>query len=63
MGRAVIGLDPHKRSATMEVVDGREQVLAKARYGTDTDGNQQMLAAGRTLPNRVWTGERRCCVA
>jgi hypothetical protein len=47
MSRVVIGMDPHKRSATIEVIDEREQVLAKGRYGTDTDGYQQMLAAGR----------------
>jgi hypothetical protein len=45
MGRVVIGMDPHKRSATIEIIDEREQVLAQGRYGTDTDGYQQMLAA------------------
>jgi len=40
MGRVVIGMDPHKRSATIEVIDERERVLAKGRYGTDTDGYQ-----------------------
>ena len=57
MGRVVIGMDPHKRSATIEVIDGREQVLAKGRYGTDTDGYQQMLAAGRAFTDRVWAVE------
>jgi hypothetical protein len=50
MGRAVIGMDPHKRSATIEVIDGRERVLGQGRYGTDTEGYQQMLAAGRQFP-------------
>ena len=45
--RVVIGMDPHKRSATIEVIDKREKILAKGRYGTDTDGYQQMLATGR----------------
>ena len=31
MGRVVIGMDPHKRSATIEVIDEREQVLARYR--------------------------------
>ena len=31
MGRVVIGMDPHKRSATIEVIDERERVLAKGR--------------------------------
>jgi transposase len=57
MGRVVIGMDPHKRSATIEVIDEREQVLVKGRYGTDTDGYQAMLAAGRQFPNRVWAVE------
>lgn len=57
VGRVVIGMDPHKRSATIEVVDEREQVLAQGRYGTDTDGYQQMLNAGRQFPHRVWAVE------
>src|SRR3954469_23780169 len=57
MGRVVIGMDPHKRSATIEAIDGRERVLAKGRYGTDTDGYQQMLAAGRQFPDRIWAVE------
>jgi hypothetical protein len=57
MGRVVIGMDPHKRSATIEVIDKREKILAKGRYGTDTDGYQQMLAAGRQFRDRVWAVE------
>jgi transposase len=57
MGRVVIGMDPHKRSATIEVIDEQERVLAKGRYGTDTAGYQQMLTAGRQFPQRVWAVE------
>jgi transposase len=57
MGRVVIGMDPHKRSATIEVIDEREQVLARGRYGTDTEGYQQMLTAGRQFPDRIWAVE------
>ena len=57
MGRVVIGMDPHKRSATIEVIDEREQVLARGRYGTEVDGYQRMLAAGREFPDRVWAVE------
>ena len=57
MGRVVIGMDPHKRSATIEVIDEQEQVLAQGRFGTDTDGYQAMLAAGRQFPDRVWAVE------
>jgi len=34
----IIGMDPHKRSATIEVVDDRAKVLAAGRYGTDKAG-------------------------
>jgi transposase len=57
MGRVVIGMDPHKRSATIEVIDKRENILAGGRYSTDTDGYREMLAAGRRYPDRVWAVE------
>src|SRR6266508_815008 len=50
-------MDPHKRSATIEIIDGREQVLAQGRYGTDSDGYRAMLAVGRRYPQRVWAVE------
>jgi transposase len=53
----IIGMDPHKSSATIEVVDERARVLATGRYGTDTAGYAQMLAAGRRFPDRVWAVE------
>jgi hypothetical protein len=34
MSRVVIGVDPHKRSATIEIVDGRERTLGQGRFGT-----------------------------
>jgi hypothetical protein len=48
----IIGMDPHKRSATIEVVDQRAQVCEVGRYGTDRLGYADMLAAGRrpTVP-------------
>lgn len=57
MGRVVIGMDPHKRSATIEVCDERERVLQTGRFGTDRDGYRQLLAAGRRWPERVWAVE------
>ncbi|MEH0846422.1 IS110 family transposase [Micromonospora sp. CPCC 205711] len=53
----IIGMDPHKRSATIEVVDERARVLAVGRYGTDKTGYAQMLAAGRKYADRVWAVE------
>jgi transposase len=53
----IIGMDPHKRSATIEVVDERGQVLAVGRYGTDRAGYAEMLQAGRKHPDRLWAVE------
>ena len=57
MGRVVIGMDPHKRSATIEIIDDQEVVLAGGRFGTDRDGYRAMLAAGRRHPERIWAVE------
>ena len=57
MGHVVIGMDPHKRSATIEVIDDRERVLDKGRFGTDSEGYRAMLAAGRRHRDRVWAVE------
>jgi transposase len=53
----IIGMDPHKRSATIEVVDERGVVLGKARFGTDRLGYRDMLAEGRRFADRVWAIE------
>ena len=50
----IIGMDPHKRSATIEIVDERAMVLVTGRFGTDKAGYAQMLAAGRKFAGRVW---------
>jgi transposase len=56
-GRVVIGMDPHKRSATIEVLDEAEQPLLSGRFGTDREGYRLLLAAGRRFPARVWAVE------
>jgi transposase len=56
-GRVVIGMDPHKRSATIEVMADDETVLGRGRYGTDPTGFEAMLAAGQRWPDRVWAVE------
>ena len=53
----IIGMDPHKRSATIEVINEQAAVLAAGRYGTDTAGYAQMLAAARKFADRVWAVE------
>jgi transposase len=57
MGTVIIGMDPHKSSATIEIVDQRERWLGGGRFATDTAGYRQMLAAGRAWPQRVWAVE------
>ncbi len=53
----IIGMDPHKRSATIEVLDERHQVIGGGRYATDTAGYRDMLTAGRGWPQRMWAVE------
>ena len=36
--RVVIGMDPHKRSATIEVMSGDETVLGGGRFATSEAG-------------------------
>jgi transposase len=57
MGRVVIGMDPHKRSATIEVLDEAEQPLLTGRFGTDREGYRLLLAAGRQFSQRLWAVE------
>ena len=54
MGSVVIGVDLPKRSATIEIINDREQVLDQGRFGTGTDGYRQMLAMARRWPDRTW---------
>jgi transposase len=53
----VIGMDPHKRSTTIEVMDGDEAVLGGGRYGTDASGYRAMRRAVRRWPERTWAIE------
>lgn len=53
----IIGMDPHKRSATIEVVDESGRRLAVGRFGMDRAGYVELLAAGREHPDRVWAVE------
>jgi transposase len=55
--RVVIGMDPHKRSVTVEVMARDETVLDRGRFGTDRDGAAAMLRfAGRHVANRLLAG-------
>jgi len=57
MGQVVIGMDPHKRSPTIEVMAGDETVLGGGRYLTDAAGYRAMLAAAKQWPDRRWAVE------
>jgi transposase len=57
MNAVVIGMDPHKRSATIEVMAGDETVLGGGRYLTDAAGYKAMLAHGRRFGQRIWAIE------
>ena len=47
MAKVFIGVDPHKLSATIEVVDDRETVLATGRFTTDKAGYAARLPTCR----------------
>jgi len=57
MSRVIIGMDPHKRSATIEVMTSDETVVGGGRYGTDVAGYRAMLAEARRWPERTWAIE------
>jgi transposase len=57
MSQVVIGMDPHKRSATIEIMAGDEAILGGARYATDVRGYRAMLAAVKRWPERMWAIE------
>ena len=57
MAAVVIGVDPAKRSHTVEVIDGREKVLAVQRFDNTNDGYRAMRALARRWPKRVWAVE------
>ena len=57
MTQVFIGVDPHKLSATIEVVDARETVLASGRFDTDKTGYAAMRKHVAAWPDRVWAVE------
>ncbi|KGN41041.1 IS110 family transposase [Knoellia aerolata] len=57
MARVFIGVDPHKLSATIEVVDDRENVLATGRFATDKAGYAAMRKHVASYPERTWAVE------
>src|SRR6187397_748186 len=57
MDKVIIGDDPHKLSATIEVVDQQETLLGSGRFTTDRSGYTAMRNYAKTWPDRVWAVE------
>jgi transposase len=55
--RVVIGMDPHKRSVTIEVMTGDESILGGGRYATDEGGFAAMRGDVAGFGDRVWAIE------
>jgi transposase len=55
--RVVIGMDPHKRSVTIEVMAADEAILGGGRFATDPAGFAELGKYVRAWPNRVWAIE------
>ncbi|MCU1641389.1 MAG: family transposase [Nocardia sp.] len=53
----IIGMDPTKRSATIDIIDPTGKTLVGGRYATDKPGYTQMLTVGRGFLDRVWAVE------
>ncbi|MFE9785178.1 transposase [Nocardia salmonicida] len=53
----IIGTDPHKRSATIEIIDPTSKILTTGRYGTDNLGYTEMLTTAKEYTERVWAIE------
>jgi transposase len=57
MSGVIIGVDPHKLSATIEVVDHNGHLLGSGRYTTDKAGYAGMRSYAKAWPQRVWAVE------
>ncbi|GAB2771733.1 hypothetical protein GCM10027039_36310 [Terrabacter koreensis] len=57
MTGVIIGVDPHKLSATIEVVDHHGHLLGSGRFTTDKAGYAAMRSYVRTWPQRTWAVE------
>jgi len=57
MAGVVIGVDPAKRSNTIEVIDSDEHVLFAARFDNSSADYRRMLASVKRWPIRAWAVE------
>ena len=61
-GSVVIGMDPHKRSVTIEVMTADEAVVGGGRFGTDRDGLRRDAGA-TSRRGRTGSGRSRAATA
>ena len=57
LNEVVIGLDPHKVSNTIAVLERDETLVTRRRFVHDDDGLVAMFAAVAEFPKRVWAVE------
>ena len=58
MSQVIVGVDPHKKSVTIEAVNEHGQVLATGRFGTDSTGCRLMIKyVHEQWPHRRWAVE------
>jgi len=57
VSRVVIGMDPHKRTVTIEVMTADETVVDGGRFDTTVEGYAAMLEHVEAWPDRVWAIE------
>jgi transposase len=57
MEQIIIGVDPHKLSATIEVVDKHEQRIGSGRLTTDRAGYAAMRTYAKSWPEPMWAVE------
>ena len=57
MEQVIIGVDPHKLSATIEVVDAQERLLGSGRFTTDRAGYAAIRRYVKRWSHRVWAVE------
>ncbi len=57
MTGVIIGVDPHKLSATIEVVDHHGHLLGSGRFTTDKAGYAAMRSYVKAWPQRAWAVE------
>lgn len=53
----IIGVDPHKLSATIEVVNRRGLLVGSGRFTTDKSGYREMRRYVAVWPTRLWAVE------